>query len=67
LENKKEKHKFDALHEFWHFDPKKWKDRDDDNEYLCDIIEEDVLREVVQAHLAEGTSNCISYLFGKKG
>jgi len=67
LENKKEKHKFDALHEFWHFDPKKWKDRDDDNEYLCDIIEEDVLREVVQAHLAEDKSNCISYLFGKKG
>ena len=45
----------------------KWKERDDDSEYLCDIIEEDVLRDVVQEHLSEGSSNSISYLFGKKG
>ena len=67
MKYKKDKHKFDALHEFWHFDPQKWKDRDDDNEYLCDIVEEDVLRDVLQEHLSEGKSNSISYLFGKMG
>jgi DNA repair and recombination protein RAD54B len=60
-----EKHKFDALHEFWHFDPWKWKERDDDTEFLCDIIADDMLRSVIQQQLSSDTPNVgISYVFG---
>lgn len=53
------------LHEFWHFDLRKWKARDDE-EYLCDIVEDDVLREVVEKDLSEEKTASISYLFGVK-
>jgi hypothetical protein len=60
------KHRFDALHEFWHFDPRKWKERDDDEEFLCDIIEDDILRRIVDKDLSSEKSGGISYLFGVK-
>lgn len=60
-------HKFDALHEYWHFDPWGWKEEHGDEEYLCDVIEDNVLRTVVDKTLAsEGVSTGISYLFGVK-
>lgn len=40
--------------------------REDDEEYLCDIIEENVLRGVVEKHLSGDNSSGISYLFGVK-
>jgi hypothetical protein len=56
------------LHEFWHFNPQRWKDRDDDEEFLCDIIEDDILRTVVEKYLSDEKTGGISYLFGvKKG
>jgi DNA repair and recombination protein RAD54B len=64
--DKKKKHKFDALHEFWHFDPQRFKDKDDDEDFLCDIIHDDVLRKVVETHLSSDKLSSISYLFGVK-
>jgi hypothetical protein len=55
------------LHEFWHFDPKKWKERDDDAEFLCDVIEDGILRGVIERELEEDKGNgSVSYLFGVK-
>jgi len=57
------------LHEFWHFDPRKWKERDDDDEFLCDVVEDGILRSVIERDLSEDKAHgSISYLFGvKKG
>lgn len=65
MKEEPKKHKFDALHEFWHFDPQRWKTRDDDEEFMCDIIEDDVLRGVVQQQLNNDKEG-VSYLFGVK-
>jgi len=54
------------LHEFWHFHPEKWKARDDDEEFLCDIVEDDILREVLEKDLSSEKSGGISYMFGVK-
>jgi len=54
------------LHEFWHFDPEKWKVRDDEEEFLCDIVEDDILREVLEKDLSSEKSGGISYMFGVK-
>jgi hypothetical protein len=55
------------LHEFWHFDPKKWKERDDDSEFLCDVIEDGILRGVIERELEEDKGHgSVSYLFGVK-
>jgi hypothetical protein len=55
------------LHEFWHFDPKKWKERDDDAEFLCDVIEDGILRGVIERELEEDKGHgSVSYLFGVK-
>jgi hypothetical protein len=59
------KAKFDALHEFWHFDPQGWKERDDDEEFLCDVITDDVLRGVVERQFSRGGDG-VAYLFGMK-
>jgi len=53
------------LHEFWHFDPERWNARNNDEEYLCDIIEDEVLRSVVEEHLSSEKTG-ISYVFGVK-
>ena len=60
------KHKFDSLHEYWHFDPWGWKEGHTDEEYLCDIIEDNVLRTVIEKNLCsdEGGESGVSYLFG---
>jgi len=56
------------LHEFWHFDPRAWKERDDDKEFICDVIEDDILRQVVEMQLSGDKDRAgITYLFGKKG
>ena len=59
------KHKFDALHEFWHFDPHRWKARDNDEEFMCDIIEDDVLRGLIETQLGADKEG-VAYLFGVK-
>jgi DNA repair and recombination protein RAD54B len=65
IKEEPKKHKFDALHEFWHFDPQRWKDRDDDDEFMCDVIQDDVLRGVVEKQLSS-KRNGVGYLFGVK-
>jgi hypothetical protein len=54
------------LHEYWHFDPWGWKDRDDADEFLVDVIEDNVLRTVIEKGLSlgEGKRDGVSYLFG---
>ena len=54
------------MHEFWHFDPEKWKARDHDEEFLCDIVEDDILRGVIETYLSGEKNGGISYLFGVK-
>jgi len=54
------------LHEFWHFDPYGWKARDNEEEFLCDIVEDDLLRSIVEKNLDNGTEGGIAYLFGMK-
>jgi len=60
------KHKFDVLHEYWHFDPWGWKEGHTEDEYLCDIIEDNVLRTVIDKNLSEEAEmkSGVSYLFG---
>lgn len=59
------KYTFDALHEFWHFDPHKWKQKGEGD--ICDVISDDILRQVVEKH-NDSKDGGISYLFGvKKG
>jgi len=53
------------LHEFWHFDPQGWQERDDDEEFLCDVITDDVLRGVVERQFSSGGDG-VAYLFGMK-
>jgi len=67
--NRQKKHKFDVLHEYWHLAPWDWKEQHTENEYLCDIIDDTVLRTVMEKTLSErGERNGISYLFGiRKG
>jgi hypothetical protein len=64
--DEQKKHKFDALHEYWHFDTWGWKEGHGDDEYLCDIIEDTVLRTVIEKNLSEevGGKTGASYLFG---
>jgi hypothetical protein len=54
------------LHEFWHFDPEKWKIRDDEEEFLCDIVEDDILRDIIVKDLSSEKPGDISYVFGVK-
>lgn len=44
-----------------------WKERDDDTEFLCDVIEDEILRSVIERNLSEEKANgSVSYLFGVK-
>jgi hypothetical protein len=58
--------RFEALNEFWHFDPWGWRARDDDDEFLCDLVEDDILRQVIEKGMERDKNSGISFLFGIK-